>query len=1301
MTALLGQIEKDLERALRWDRFRLRRQLGSLRHDSRVGGQHEERIAKLAAELQRSIALREARQAGVPAVSYDEQLPVAARREEIAQAVRDHQVVIVCGETGSGKSTQLPKICLELGRGVDGMIGHTQPRRIAARSVAARVAQELGTPLGQGVGFQVRFAEALSDRTYVKLMTDGILLAELQRDPHLDRYDTIIVDEAHERSLNIDFLLGYLKRLSAKRRDLKIIITSATIDAARFSEHFTSEQGPATILEVSGRTYPVEVRWQPVEFDQAEPDWIDAAVHATHELARIDGGDLLIFMPTERDIHETAKALRSRMLPGDTPDRRTEIMPLYARLSVAEQQRVFEPHAHRRIVIATNVAESSLTVPGIRFVIDPGTARISRYSARSKTQRLPIEPISQASADQRMGRCGRVGPGICVRLYSEEDYERRERYTPPEIQRTNLASVILQMKAFRFGDIETFPFLDPPRPETIRDGYRTLFELGAIDEQQELTDLGRRLSRLPVDPRIGRMIVAAQEEGCLHELLIIAAVLELQDPRERPLDKQEEADRLHGRFTTSDSDFLSYLKVWDFYQELKRQLTRNQLRKACRQNYLSYNRMREWADIHLELVRLVERAGMRPGVRHDRAGPIHRAILSGLLSNVAVRTERYIYSTAASGKFQVWPGSAVFESRPRWIVAAELVETTRRYLRTCAQISRQWIEPLAPHLLQRFYTDLRWESGVSAAVASERVTLLDLTIVPKRIVPYGPIDAKAARELLIEFGLVEAFLHPRPEFLAHNEELRKSMEYLQAKVRRSDMLVDRWGRYRFYDRRIPRDVFDGATLKRWLRRAQHRDPRLLYMTRSDLVAPDTPEVDPAAFPDTLTIRPTAIELPLKYRFDLGSPDDGVTLIVPVESLGRLDPEQLDWLVPGLMEAKVLAMIRLLPKEVRRLLVPAPDTARAVCERLRFGEGNLRQLLAAELGRIAGQAISPHAFDGDKLPAELSMNVRVVAADGQQLAQGRDLNEIRLRLGVAVSRTLAAVDDAEWNREGLRAWDFDALPRAVEVRRNGMVLKAFPTLVDQGDAVALRLADSPERAEYHTRAALRRLVLFGCRRELNMHVAWLPNLDKMRLRTALIPNLCLEEDLAELIADRAFVADRPLPRTREDFETWLGRGRDQLPIAVQDVVKTVAPLWEAYHQARLAVEEATAPVLRPAVSDIRRQMAELTLPGFLTATPWDWLRQHPRYFRAMVMRLDRVASGSRDRDLDYSEELRVRWDAYVERRRDHEQRGIFDPQLVQYRWMLEEYRVSLFAQKLGTAIPVSATRLDRLWDAIRT
>jgi ATP-dependent helicase HrpA len=1296
MTASLGQLERDLECALRWDRFRLRRQLRSLRPDSR-----EERLERIAADLRRSIALRGARQAGVPRVSYDEQLPVAWRREEIARAIRDHQVVIVCGETGSGKSTQLPKICLELGRGVDGMIGHTQPRRIAARSVAARVAEELGTSLGQGVGFQVRFAEAMSDRTYVKLMTDGILLAELQSDPYLDHYDTIIVDEAHERSLNIDFLLGYLKQLSAKRQDLKIIITSATIDAARFSEHFAGEQGPAPIVEVSGRTYPVEVRWQPVESDDAEPDWIEAALRVVDELACIDGGDMLIFMPTERDIHETAKSLRGRTLPGDTSDRRTEIMPLYARLSVAEQQRVFQPHTHRRIVIATNVAESSLTVPGIRYVIDPGTARISRYSARSKTQRLPIEPISRASADQRKGRCGRVGPGICVRLYSEEDYERRERYTPPEIQRTNLASVILQMKAFRFGEIETFPFLDPPRPETIRDGYRTLFELGAIDDQQELTAVGRQLSRLPVDPRIGRMILAAKEEGCLHELLIIAAVLELQDPRERPLDKQEEADRLHGRFVAEDSDFLSYLKLWDYYQDLKRQLTRNQLRKACRQNFLSYNRMREWADIHLELVRLVQRAGFSIGTRRDHAGPIHRAILGGLLSNVAVRSDRYMYTTAASGKFQVWPGSAVFDSRPRWIVAAELVETTRRYLRVCARINRQWIESLAPHLLRRFYSDLRWESGVSAAVATERVTLLDLTIVPKRFVQYGPIDPQVARELLIEFGLVEALLHPRPEFLSHNEELRKSMEYLQAKLRRSDMLVDRWGRYRFYDRRIPRDVFDGATLKRWLRRAQHRDPRVLWMAKSDLVAPDTPEVDPSAFPDTLMIPSAGMELPLTYRFELGSPDDGVTLTVPVEALGRLDPEQLDWLVPGLLEPKVLAMIRLLPKEMRRSLVPAPDTAKVVCQRLRFGRGNFRELLAAELSHAAGQAISPRAFDSERIPADLTMNLRVVAADGKILAEGRDLDELRRRLGVEVARTLAAVEDTEWNRDGLHAWDFDVLPREVEVRRNGLVLKAFPAMIDQGDAVGLRLVDSRERADEQTRSAVRRLVIFASRRELNMHVAWLPNLDKMRLCSAAIPRLNLEEDLAELIADRAFVADRPLPRSREEFEAWLAAGREQLPSAVQDVVKTVTPLWEAYHQARVAVEEAVAPTLRHAVADIRSQMAELTSPGFLTATPWDWLRQYPRYFRAMIVRLDRVAGGNRDRDMDFAEELRFRWDAYVERLRDHCQRGVFDAGLVQYRWMLEEYRVSLFAQRLGTAVPVSATRLDRVWEGIRT
>jgi len=1074
----LRQIEADLGKAMRWDRYRLRRQLRALKAAEAAGKATDERIAQLAKELERSILLRKARQRGLPELRYDAGLPITAKRQEIAEAIQTHQVVIVSGETGSGKSTQLPKICLELGRGIDGLIGHTQPRRIAARSVAARVAEELGTPLGQQVGYQIRFAEATSDQTYIKLMTDGMLLAESQGDPFLDQYDTIIIDEAHERSLNIDFLIGLLKRLLPKRRDLKVIITSATIDSARFAEHFATAAGPAPVIEVSGRSYPVEIRYRPVEPEEGtdEPDLSRSLLRAVDEVARLGHGDILLFMPTERDIHEAAKVLREHPVPGDGG--KTEILPLYARLSIREQQRVFQPHAHRRIVIATNVAESSLTVPGIHYVIDTGTARVSRYSARTKTQRLPIEPVSQASANQRAGRCGRVAPGVCIRLYAEKDYQLRDEYTAPEIQRTNLASVILTTKAFRLGDIERFPFLDPPRADAIRDGYKTLFELGALDEKRELTEIGRQLSRLPVDPRIGRMMLAAHEERCLSEVLIIASALEIQDPRERPLDRQDEADAQHARFADRESDFMGYLKLWDFYHKLKKELSRNQLRKACRQNFLSYNRMREWADIHRELLELVQEAGLELLERHDRYDPIHRAILTGLLSNLAYRKEAHEYSVAGGGKAHLWPGSGIFATKPKWIMGAEVVETTRRYLRTCARVNPRWIEPAAQHLVKRYYNQIEWSRSNGSAMALEKVVLFGLTVISGRRVRYGPIDPLVSRQLLIQHGLVEGDLEETPEFLIHNQKLLKEVELLQAKLRRHDLVLGEWARFDFYDRRVPADVFDTTRLAHWLRRVEHQDPQFLRMTPADLMREpvDTAEDD---YPEQLTVQ--EMDLPLKYQFNPGAEDDGITLTVPLEALNQIDPARIGWLVPGLMGQKIEALIRSLPKELRRLLVPAPDTAKKVLEQIRFGEGDMLESVAAILSRIAGQVVPPHAFQEDKLPAILRMNVRVLDAEGQLLSQSRDIEELRRELGAEAARSVSALDDPQWTRDGLVTWDLDELPVEVEIRRGPLVMKAYPMLVDGRETVSLRVADTPERATYQSYFGVRRLFYFAGRR----------------------------------------------------------------------------------------------------------------------------------------------------------------------------------------------------------------------------
>jgi ATP-dependent helicase HrpA len=1347
-------LESQIAKALVADRHRLRNMLRSVRALEAQGKLVEKQLQRLQSELRQSTTRCEQRARAVPKISYDEELPIVARREEIAAAIRDHQVVIVCGETGSGKSTQLPKICLEMGRGIAGLIGHTQPRRIAARSVAARIAEELGSPLGREVGFKVRFAEAIGPQSYIKLMTDGILLAETQSDLQLEQYDTIILDEAHERSLNIDFLIGYLKRLLPKRPDLRVIVTSATIDAARFAEHFADLGGTSLsferracytdehtlrklrdvppsnacpVIEVSGRTYPVEIRWRPMAPDEEgiEPDLQDAVRAAVEEVARIDRGDILIFMPTERDIHETAKTLRSRPLPGDGRGDETEILPLYARLSVQEQQRVFHPGPKRRVVIATNVAESSLTVPRVRFVIDPGTARISRYSPRSKTQRLPIEAVSRASADQRTGRCGRVGPGVCVRLFSEQDYLGRDRYTMPEIQRTNLAAVILQMKALRLGELEDFPLIDPPKPDAVKDGYRTLFELGAIDSEQELTDIGRRLARLPADPRIGRMILAARDEGCLPEVLVIAAALEVQDPRERPLEKQEAADVAHARFLDEQSDFLGYLKIWGFYHGLKETLSRNQLQKACRQSFLSMVRMREWLDVHRELMEIVQEEEHGPGRRDQSEGgsprydAIHRAILTGLLSSIALRGDGHEYTVAGGGKASVWPGSGMFRGNTKWVVAAEQVETTRRYLRCCARIDPRWIEPLAGHLLKRTYSDAHWESKWASASALERLTLFGLVIVAGRPVRYGPIDADASRQLLIEHGLVQGDLQPKPNFLVQNEALLAEVERLQAKLRNRDLVIDAWEQFAFYDARLPADVYDGVQLSRWIKAAPDNG-RTLTMTQADLLRADA-DVKADSFPDE--IGTSGLEIPLDYRFEPGDAADGVTAIVPLEALNQVDDDVMEWLVPGMLEEKVLAMIRLLPKALRTRFVPAPEAAHRAAAELRGARGSLRRELADVLSRIGGVRVSPGDFDIERLPAELRMNVRVVDSEGQTLAAGRDLDGLRRELGAEAAAAFTAIDDPRWSRDGLTAWDFDDLPVEIDVAHGRMAMKAYPALVDGGKSVGLRLLDSRQRAEFETRFAMRRLFLLAAGREVSTQIEWLPGIDDARPAAAMIEGFDLKQELADLLAQRAWPDEVEVPRTKQQFETALAAAKDRIGLAVQDLSGLIGPWFAAYRDVRTALDAAgrtAAPAPKPvavawgklpapakpqavkwqyAIDDIRDQLARLAGPRTLCTTPWNWLRHCPRYFRAVCQRLEALAGGGMAKDRERYNEFLPRSKAYLDWRQQHGQRCEADAELVQYRWMLEEFRVSLFAQKLGTSVPVSAKRLEQQWSRV--
>ncbi len=1290
---------------------------------------------------------------GVPEVTFAGDLPIHERVGEIGELVRDNPVVIVCGETGSGKSTQLPKICLSIGRGVGGMIGHTQPRRIAARSVAARVAEELKVSVGKQVGFKVRFTDATEPTTYVKLMTDGILLAETQGDRFLGAYDTIIVDEAHERSLNIDLLLGYLKRLLPRRPDLRVIVTSATIDVERYSEFFEIEGKPAPIVSVEGRTYPVEVRYRPPEAaddEDSDADPMRNLVTAVEDVCREGRGDALVFVPTERDIREVTKFLRSRPLPGDYSGMTSELLPLYGRLSAAEQARVFERHPHRRIVIATNVAESSITVPNIRYVVDSGTARISRYSARSGVQRLPIEPVSKASADQRKGRCGRVGPGICIRLYSEADYEARDQYTAPEIQRTNLAAVILQLKALGLGEVEDFPFLDPPKPATIKDGYDTLFELGAIDEARNLTSIGQTLAKLPVDPRVGRMILAAHDEGCLQEVLIIAAVLELQDPRERPLEKQQAADEAHKKFADADSDFVGYLKMWRFIKGLKEDLSRGKLRRACQKNFLSYNRVREWEDIHRQLIQLAEQAGFDPrrgkgllaaladegrattsegevlalgpnasaadrihAARRAKAASrsssvtprpsegfdaLHRALLAGLLSNVALKKDdKNEYAGSGGQTLYLWPGSGLIERKPKWIVAAELVETTRRYARTTARINSNWIEPLAPHLVKRSYSEPRWDGASGRVIADEKVTLYGLPIIPRRTANYGPIDSAAARTLFIQHGLVEGDWESSLAFFKHNRQLIAEINEQLSKSRRTDALKGEAAHFAFYDERLPADVYDGPTLSRHLKSAGEVADRRLRLSRGDLVKDEGEIAREADFPNEIEL--SGVRLPLDYHLEPGAAEDGVTVVVPKEAVNQLRPERLGWLVPGLLEEKVVALIRSLPKWIRTAFVPVPQTAKEVVAKLRFGDGNVEAAIAAELSRIAGERVTPDMFEAARMPNHLRMNVRVVDEAGESLATGRDVNALQQKYaGAAAVAFSRSAGSTGWHHDSLTDWTWGDLPESVDLKRGESILKGYPAIVDQRETVGLRLFDTPERADQETRLGLRRLFLLSNRKAIKAQVDWLPELDRKLLNLATLRSAGdLRRQLVDLVADRAlFEGDSPFPRTEGAYRDLMKLARNRISVAGQDVNAFLTELAENWQPVKMLLEERHPELWNAALTDMRSQVDHFFRGDFLVETPWTWLIQTPRYLKGLRMRFEKLAAGGLERDRQFMLKVVPRWQSYLQRSEAEKTRNMPSAKLSQYRWMLEEYRVSLFAQTLGTAITVSEQRLDKAW-----
>jgi len=1287
------------------ERASLRKRIRRLEDISRHGKEVSAELGKLLADAKQSEAQARKRQAALPKVTYPEELPISARRADIADAVQTHQVVIVCGETGSGKTTQLPKICLELGRGVQGMIGHTQPRRIAARSVAARVAAELHTPLGEAVGFQVRFTDKSSSDNYIKVMTDGILLAQTQADRWLSQYDTLIIDEAHERSLNIDFLLGYVKQLLPRRPELKLIITSATIDAERFSAHFNQ----APVIEVSGRLYPVDVWYRPFDEDDEDEHEIDlpeAIVHAVDEVTtRTASGDVLVFLPGEREIRDAAEALRKHHPQG------MDILPLFARLSAQDQERIFAPgSAARRIVLATNVAETSLTVPGIRFVVDSGLARINRYSYRNKVELLQIEKISRASANQRAGRCGRVMDGICVRLYREDDFGARAEFTDPEILRSSLASVILRMGALKLGDIEDFPFVDAPASRMIADGYQLLTELGAVDEARALTAVGQQLAKLPIDPRVARMLVAAKQESCLKEVLIIAAALSVQDPRERPMDKQEAVTQAHAEFVDDRSDFSAYLRIWKWFEEaLVHKKSNRKLVQECHERFLSYLRLREWRELHGQLHALVAEMGWRLNEKDSRYEEIHRALLAGLLGNIGFKSEEAgIYLGARQIKFVLSQGSGLKKKAPKWVMAAELTETTRLFARCVAAIEPEWIERLGGHLAKRSYREPHWSKDSGSVIAYEQVSVYGLVVVPKRRVQYGPIEPAQARELFIRGALVAGHYPGQPDFLLHNRALVEDVQQLEHKSRRHDVLVDDEAIFAFYAGRIPDGIYSTVDFENWRRTAERGNPKLLFLSRDYLMRHAAEQITEELFPDALTVGMQTFDL--SYRFEPGHALDGVTMTVPLHLLNQMDERRCEWLVPGLLRDKITYLMKGLPKALRKHFVPVPQVVTACMEILDPDSVSLTTALSQALFKKTGVDVPTDAWDIADLPPHLRMNFRVVDEKEQEIASGRDLAALRNQLGVKARRTFSETASSAFERKGLTAWDFDELPEQVEVNRGKGKLIGYPAIVDEGKTVGLTLLDTEAEADAETRRGLRRLFQLALPEHMKSLARSLPGFTEMQLRYALLDEQAggrpdksaladrLRDELVTGICDRAFFVEREPVRNRKQFDTRVAKAKTRLMDVAQEICRIAGEILAEHQGLRAKINQPQYSAWPRALADIRSQLRELLTPGFLASVPFDRLKHYPRYLRAVAMRLDKIASNP-ERDANWQQQLARYWQTYQARLIDDRARGVRDPRLEDIRWMLEELRVSLWAQQLKTPYPVSFKRVEKYWSEL--
>lgn len=1283
-----ASLKKALGECLIKDRFRFSKRIdgaSKIKNESARNAVFDE----IALDIAQSMMVVEQRKQQMSKIEYPALLPVSQKRDDIAKAIAHHQVVIVAGETGSGKTTQLPKICAELGRGKYGLIGHTQPRRLAARSVANRIAEEMETELGGFVGYKVRFTDQISDQTQIKLMTDGILLAEIQNDRFLNQYDTIIIDEAHERSLNIDFILGYLKQLLPRRPDLKVIITSATIDPERFSKHFSN----APIIEVSGHTYPVEVRYRPLAGDddsESDRDQLEGIFQAVDELCDEGLGDILIFMNGEREIRDTADALSKRNL------RDTEIVPLYARLSAGEQNKIFQPHAGRRIVLATNVAETSLTVPGIKYVIDPGTARISRYSYRTKVQRLPIEPISQASANQRKGRCGRTEEGICIRLYSEEDFLSRPEFTDPEILRTNLASVILQMTALGLGDIEAFPFVEAPDKRNIQDGVRLLEELGAINDQikdpkKRLTESGKQLARLPIDPRLARMVLEASKFGCLKEVMIIASALSIQDPRERPSDKQQSADDKHRRFNHEDSDFLTLVNLWHYIGQQQKALTSNQFRRQCKLDYLNYLRVREWQDVYTQLHQSTREMGFKlndePGSYHA----VHSAILVGLLSHIGMKDqEKNEYHGARNARFNIFPASGLFKKQPKWVMSAELVETSKLWARVVAKIEPDWIEPLAKHLIKRSYSEPHWSKKNAAVMAYEKVMLYGIPIVPKRLVNYGTIDPVLSREIFIRSALVEGDWETKHAFFKQNRALLAEVEELEHKSRRRDILVDDEELFQFYDQRVGTEVVSGRHFDAWWKTASRKTPDLLSFEKEMLFKGDASHITDLDYPNFW--HQGNLKLKLSYQFEPGENSDGVTVHIPLPILNQVEPHGFDWQIPGLRHELVVSLIKSLPKTLRKNFVPAPNYADAFLARVTPFEMPLLDAMEKELRRMTGVTVLREDWKLDQLPAHLKITYRAVDHRNRKLNESCDLHELKESLKEKVQETLSQVADDDIEQRDLHTWSFGELPKVYQQKRGGFEVRAYPALVDKKDSVEIKLFETEQEQLSAMRAGQRRLILLNVPSPIKYLHANLPNKSKLGLyfnpygKVLDLIDDCIACGVDKLIEERGGMVWEP-----QAFEALKEHVRAELGDTVVEIAKQVETILTTAYNINKRLKGKVDFTMAFALSDVKAQIEGLIFSGFATECGWKRLPDILRYMRAIERRMEKLPV---DPNKDRLHMLKIESVANKYKELLNKiPKGMAIPDNVrEIRWMLEELRVSYFAQQLGTPYPVSDKRI---------